>query len=231
MNTPSPLIPQGSLLEQKNKSRSRVKVAFFCVVGVHVAAILTALLAQGCKREAPPTGGETAQPAVPIAETNVPAFDPNVPTANVDTNVPTPIPVGGVTAPQPLTPGGSTPETVPGTSQEYLVQKGDSFFTIGKKFNVSSKAIQDANPTINPNRMQIGQKLVIPPPTASAAPGGAAAATPTGEQIYVVKAGDNLTKIAAQYGVTINALRRANNMSTDRIKVGDKLKIPAPAPR
>jgi N-acetylmuramoyl-L-alanine amidase len=50
-----------------------------------------------------------------------------------------------------------------------------------------------------------------------------------GDQIYTVKSGDNLTKISAQFGTTIKALRTANDLKTDSIKVGQKLKIPAKA--
>jgi LysM repeat protein len=223
MNNPSPLIPQGSLLEQKNKSRSRVKVAFFCVVGVHVVAILVALLAQGCKREpTPPVEG--GQPVVPI-DTNLPAMDTNQAGA---------VALASNTAAQ-LPPSEQLAAPVT-TAQEYAVQKGDSFYTIGKKFNVSVKAIQAANPTVNPSKLQISQKLIIPPPVAAttvpSAP-GAAPALDSGEHLYEVKSGDSLTKIAKDHGTTVNALRKANKLTTDKIKVGDKLKIPvsvAPVP-
>lgn len=217
MNNPSPLIPQGSLLEQKNHSRSRVKVAFFCVVGVHVAAILVALLAQGCKREqTPPTEPGTNTSAV---DTNLPVMDPNQPIAGVVSNAPPQL----LPEPAPLAP----------TAQDYTIQKGDSFYTIGKKFNVSIKAIQAANPTVNPSKLQINQKIVIPPQAAptgspSLAPGGATPApVESGEQNYTVKSGDSLTKIAKDHGTTVTALRKLNKLTTDKIKVGDKLKIPA----
>jgi len=215
MNNPSPLIPQGSLLEQKNKSRARVKVAFFCVVGVHVAAILVALLAQGCKREPVPGVPGTNAPPSGI-DTNLPPIDTNPPPAVVP-SIPPPVVV---------------PEA-PLAAQEYMVQKGDTFSTIAPKFHVSVKALQAANPNVNPTRLQIGHKLVIPSPTPTPTPsptpepGGLA---PAGEQEYIVKAGDNLTKIAAQFGTTPNAIRKANSLTTDRIKVGDKLKIPGKAP-
>ena len=223
MNNPSPLIPQGSLLEQKNHSRSRVKVAFFCVVGVHVAAILVALLAQGCKREpAPPTDAATNSTAV---DTNLPVMDTNQSLAGAVNNPPVPV------IPEPAPP-------VP-TAQDYVIVKGDSFYTIGKKFNVSTKAIQAANPTVDPNKLQIGHKLVIPPPTAptttpSLTPGAATLApADTGEQTYKVKSGDSLSKIAKDHGTTINAITKLNKLTTTKIKVGDVLKIPArsaPAP-
>src|SRR5437667_4370903 len=50
MNNPSPLMPQGSLLEQKNKGRARVKIAVFFVLAIHGIGLL-ALLMQGCKNE------------------------------------------------------------------------------------------------------------------------------------------------------------------------------------
>lgn len=242
MNNPSPLIPQGSLLEQKNKSRARVKVAFFCVVGVHVVAILVALLAQGCKREpAPVTSDYGTTPQSPYyTDTNAPAFDAtNAPVPPPDTNAYAHAPIDtNYVPPQPPTnpvvpDAGLTPITA---AQEYAVQKGDSFYTIGKKFNVTIKALQAANPTVNPSKLQINQKLQIPAASATPAPAlnGGAAPTPSdttahaaAAQVHVVKAGDNLTKIAAKYGTTVNAIRRANNMSTTQIKVGDKLKIPA----
>lgn len=223
MNNPSPLIPQGSLLEQKNKSRARVKVAFFTVVGVHVAAIVIALLAQGCKREeAPPV--DPGQPAVPVTDTNVPAMDTNaIPGGVVVSNTP-PVPVPD---PVPVPPPAPAP-----TAQEYSIQKGDTFSTIAPKFHISVKALQAANPTVNPSKLQIGQKITIPAPTSATpppAPGGTAPAAETGERIYVVKAGDSLTKIAKEQGTTITALRKANKLTSDRIKVGDKLKIPVSA--
>src|SRR3990172_3307496 len=223
MNNDNPLVPQGSLLEQKNKSRSRVKTAFFCVLAVHVLAIMTALIAQGCKREQPVVYEEPPTPT-PTFDTNLsPVVDPGLPPEPVPTN--------------PLPPVVESPPPPPATT-EYAVARGDSFYSIGKRLGLSMKAIADANPGVDSAKLQIGQKLNLPaapPPVAGgmAVPPGVDA----GEgQIHVVKSGDNLTRIAAKYGTTVNALRAANNLRTDRILVGDKLKIPvkaappAPAP-
>ena len=43
---------------------------------------------------------------------------------------------------------------------------------------------------------------------------------------HIVAKGENLTAIAKSYGVTVAALRKANNLSTDDLKVGQKLTIP-----
>jgi len=177
---------------------------------------------QGCKRE----------PAQPQPETELPTMiDTNFP-ALTDTNTVVPPPdTNAVTMP-------SVPNTTPvppPQPTEYTIQKNDSFYSIGKKYQVSMKAIQEANPNVNPTKLQIGQKIVIPPPTTSPTTGGT---TPVGglpltesgtSQTYTVKSGDTLTKIATQHGTTISALREANNLRTDRIKVGEKLIIPAKA--
>ena len=43
---------------------------------------------------------------------------------------------------------------------------------------------------------------------------------------HTVRRGDNLSKIAKKYGVTVAAIKRANNMAGDNIQSGQKLKIP-----
>jgi LysM repeat protein len=75
--------------------------------------------------------------------------------------------------------------------------------------------------------LKIGQKLQIPAPTASAVSPTVTNGADTGEETYTVKSGDTLTKIAKHYGVSFKAIETENNLSTTKIKVGQKLKIPA----
>ena len=42
---------------------------------------------------------------------------------------------------------------------EYVVAKGDTLGAIARKIGLSVKALQDLNPDVNPNKMQIGQRL------------------------------------------------------------------------
>ena len=196
-----------------------MKVAVYCVLAVNVIG-LAALLVQGCKREQPLPPPET-QETMPIVE------DTTMPPA--DTNMMQPAPV----EPMAMTPA-PEPEPVPAPAAgEYIVVKGDSFYSIGKKLGVPWKAIADANPGVDSTKLKIGQKLVIPAASTASAP-AADMNTAMGETIYVVKSGDTLTKIAKDFGTTYKAIKAANGLVTDRIKVGDKLKIPAkeaaPAP-
>jgi LysM repeat protein len=228
-NQQSPLIPQGSFLEQKMKGRARVKIAVFFVLAVHGIGLM-ALLMQGCRREEPSA-------AAPAESTNAPAppaFADNTNQPPVDTNVSsTSAPPTAATAAPPI----ATPEPAvapPGGTTEYKVAKGDSFYTIAKKFHTSVKAITEANPGVDSSKLQINQTLHIPAPTAAPAPGAETTAAANGTQIYTVKSGDTLSKLATEFKTTVKAIRSANNMTTDRITVGQKLKIPvravAPAP-
>ena len=217
------------MLERKNQGRSRLKLAVFIVVGIHVVG-LTVLLMQGCKKEEPvtltPLAVQDTNPPVtpPFTEpTNPPPSTATGPsTAVIPPSVP---PVVSTTAP---------PVAVPGDARQHTVEKGDSFYTLGKKYGVTTKAIETANPGVDAKKLKVGQKLSIPPasstPASTSAPGTTAGTTPeTGEPVYVVKSGDTLAKIAKRVGTTVKALKSANNLTTDSIKVGQKLKVPAKA--
>lgn len=53
------------------------------------------------------------------------------------------------------------------------------------------------------------------------------AETPRPAATHTVRKGENLSKIAARYGVTVDAIRTANNIKGDAIRAGQKLKIPS----
>jgi len=226
MSTPNPLVPQGTFAE---KGKSHIRVAVFTILAVHVV-LLSALLIAGCKRtttEEQPAPEQTAVTPPPPP----PPIEPPVLPPPVDTNMPAvvpPPPVVDIAPPPP------PPVVVESPGQEHVIVKGDTFATLATKYHVSVNAIKQANPNLNPNRLKIGDKVKIPAATAtpSAQPGAAAPAASEGKT-YKVKSGDNLTKIAKANGTTAKALRAANNLSTDQIKVGQPLKIPgkaAPAP-
>src|SRR5204862_6788693 len=125
---------------------------------------------------------------------------------------------------------------VAGSVTEYTIARGDNFTTIGKKFGVTAKAIQDANPGVDPLKIRPGQKLHIPAPAPTASGGATTTLTmpemstgATGETTYKVQSGDTFTILSKKFGVTVNALRAANpQVTSDRsLRVGQVLKIPA----
>jgi LysM repeat protein len=224
MNNQSPLVPQSSFLEQKNKGRTRVMIAVFVALSINGIGLM-ALLMQGCQK--PPE--TTSTPPEPTNAT--PAF---VEPTNTPAPPPTNVAVTPTPAPPPV-PANPTPEPVippapPAGGTEYTITKGDTFGLLAKKFHVSAKAIADANPGVDPTKLKVNQKIHIPAPAAATpSAAGNTSAEPMatgGEPTYTVKSGDNLSTIAKEKGVTVKALRAANNLKTDRITVGQKLKIP-----
>jgi LysM repeat protein len=237
MNTPSPLIPQGALPGTRGKSH--VRIAVITILAVHVVLLL-ALLMAGCKK----TSDQARNDAALDPTLQPQPFDPN--SLPIGTNPPSPTPpppTNGSSipttayapsyAPSPTITGGPTqtaPPALMGEGTEHVVMKGDSFFTIAKRYNLTVRAISTANPGVDSTKLKIGQKLRIPAssPTAALAAGNVQEATVTQpEKLYTVKSGDNLTKIARVNEVSVKALRTANNLKTDRVTVGQRLKIPA----
>ena len=210
------------MLEQntKNKGRARVKIAVFFVLAIHGVGLL-ALLMQGCKGEKEGVSNQTEQTNSYTAAP--PEFTPTNPVVELVTNT------------APVNPGVTTSTPVaqaenPGVATDYVVKSGDTYVTIAKSKKVSVKALTEANPGVEPTKLQIGQKLHIPAPTTptvqTASTGAPAIDANTGDPLYTVKSGDTLIRIASEHKTTVRALRTANNLRTDSIKVGQKLKIP-----
>jgi LysM repeat protein len=220
MNNPNPFVPKGSLLEQQSKRRAGLKLGIFCVLAIGVTSI-AAMLIQGCKREE--TDQNAGQPPADTntyaaAETNVPPVEASNPPVN-------PVP--------PTPPPVVTPPPAQPTENEYVVVKGDTLDKIAKSNGTTVKAIENVNPGVQPTRLKVGQKLIIPAGASTTGAGAAAetangVATNTGgDQVYTVKSGDTLSHIARHFGVSLKALMAENNLTTTHIRVGQKLNIPA----
>ena len=100
----------------------------------------------------------------------------------------------------------------PGFQGRYIVQPGDSMFSIAQRFGVSLQALINANPHI-PNPAVIFPCDVLcvpgppPPPTDCRIP----ASCPPGFQgRYTVQPGDSMFTIAQRFGVSLQALINAN---------------------
>ncbi len=110
----------------------------------------------------------------------------------------------------------------------YIVKKGDVLGTIAEKFNVSVSAVKSVN-SMNTDLIRIGELLRIPKPAALAR--SDIRTNANGEVIYRVKKGDILGTIAQKYDVSVSAIKSANVLYSDMIRVGQKLRIPVPGSR
>src|SRR4051794_21312921 len=196
MNNPSPLMPQGSLLEQKNKGRAKVKIAVIFVLAIHAVGLL-ALLMQGCKKETTTAQNEATN------NVSAPTFDATSAPPVVDTSS---IPAVAPSNPPPVVDINPT-----ATATEYTIVAGDSYSKIAPKFHVTVSALMAANPGVDPAKLQVGKKIKIPPPTPVTSTASQTAAPANGDIIYSVKSGDTLSKIATNLHTTVKALRSANN--------------------
>ncbi len=239
MNNSNPFIPQGSLVEQKNKKRARFQVAVLSIFGFNVLLLLSILLIQGCGRSDDKSQNDATSQTQVAATSDGPAATPTAPPDTGTAAPALPLPASNPTTSASanatstsVTPPSNTP-LISGTATDYTIEAGDTFASIHKKFNVSVKAIESANPDVVPTKLKVGAKLHIPAPTmAAASPAGTTVASAVADDsTYTVKSGDNLSKIATTHGTTIKAIRALNPTvaTTDRIKVGDKLKMPGKA--
>jgi membrane-bound lytic murein transglycosylase D len=103
--------------------------------------------------------------------------------------------------------------------QRYVVKNGDSLWTIGRRFGVSSKAIARWNSMAPGDTLRVGRELVIRSTKASAVSASISQQGPPGSQrrvAYTVRNGDSLSTISSRFRVSVSELVRWNKL--DRAK-------------
>ncbi|SUQ07680.1 N-acetylmuramoyl-L-alanine amidase [Vibrio owensii] len=107
----------------------------------------------------------------------------------------------------------------------HTVKRGESLSVIAQKYGTSTKAIMSAN-KLKSSGLAVGQKLKIPGSGAASVSIPNKPNTVETETItHTVKSGEFLGKIASHYKVKIADIRRENNLKSDTLWVGQKLKI------
>ncbi len=227
----------------------KVSKIFGCVLGLHFGVIAVLLIQPGCRTKQPPTqtytqdrttdgfipatgvapgdgldaafnaGFEDGRPAVDSAANEFSEFDNVAP----------------LTPLTPLTSGGQSVQVAGPSFEAYTVEKGDNLWSIAKRYNVSLNELYAANGLNKNSVLRIGQQIQVPVEggTASISTVSADTYQPTsfnqGSTSYTVKRGDTLSKIANQYDTSVRAIKAANSMTSDLIRVGDTLVIPVGA--
>jgi LysM repeat protein len=117
--------------------------------------------------------------------------------------------------------------------QNYTVKQGDSLWSIAKRYDVSVNELYAANGLNKNSVIRVGQQVQIPVEggTATVSVGTPDTYQPSGfdqaTTTYTVQRGDNLSRIAQRYDTTVRALKAANGKSSDMIRVGESLVVPA----
>ena len=106
----------------------------------------------------------------------------------------------------------------------HTVKAGDNLWDIANKYGVSVSSLQQNN-RLSSDQLQIGMKLIVNSATASRSQNSSPAAD--SNTIYTVRSGDNLWTIACSFNITVEQLMSLNNLSSDRLNVGDRLYVKA----
>lgn len=148
--------------------------------------------------------------------------------------------VWGLSSFSVLPAGNISPAAADQVRMQYVVQSGDSLWSIANRLGVSVGVLKQAN-NLQSSLIFPSQVLVVPSVGGTAQ---VAAVRPDGELVvdepagrpvespvatgYTVVAGDNLWSIARQTGVPVAVLKRVNNVELDFLAIGQVLVIPAP---
>ena len=94
----------------------------------------------------------------------------------------------------------------------YTVQSGDTLWSIARKFNLSVDKLKEIN-NLNSNIISIGQRLVV------------SENSPSTNNYYIVKNGDTLYGIARKFNMSVNDIKKLNNLTSDLLSIGQSLII------
>ena len=97
----------------------------------------------------------------------------------------------------------------------YIVKKGDSLWSIANKYGLTVDKLKDIN-NLSSNMLSVGQKLLINDGTD---------VDNVNENYYIVKSGDTLYSIAKKYGLTVDELKKMNNLSSNILSINQKLLV------
>ena len=219
----------------------KVSKVFGCVIGLHLAVIAMLLVQPGCRMKQPPTrtysqertsGGLTEATSQGSGSGLGGAFNAGFEDGSVAPEGNDFSEFDAIAPVEPLPDEGQTVPVAGPSFETYTVKKGDNLWTIAKRSNVSLNELYAVNGLDTTSILSIGQQLQIPVEGSTATVTAPSADTyqPTsfnqGSTEYTVKRGDSLSRIANQFDTSIRAIKAANGLSSDLIRVGDKLVVP-----
>ncbi|MFP3357163.1 LysM peptidoglycan-binding domain-containing protein [Planococcus sp. SIMBA_143] len=113
-----------------------------------------------------------------------------------------------------------SPSAATEVASYYIVQKGDTFYSIAKKYGLVVEQLMAANFTTS-TKIIVGQKIAIPHKTQ---PWSGNQEDLNARNYQVVK-GDTLYSISKRTGVSIDSIKKMNNLTSDLIMIGQVLTL------
>lgn len=98
--------------------------------------------------------------------------------------------------------------------EEYVVKRGDTLYSIARKYNTSVDNIKSIN-NITTDSLAIGQIIKLP------------STSNVASDTYIVKKGDSLYSIARTYNTSVDKLKEINNLTSNALAIGQVLKLPS----
>ena len=104
------------------------------------------------------------------------------------------------------------------TKNEYIVKKGDTLYSIARRFNISVADLKRMN-NLQTDDLSVGQTLFLEEQL------------PQNDlEIYIVEKNDTLYSIARKYNTTVDYLKKVNNLTSNTLSIGQQLLVPKTEP-
>jgi len=229
----------------------KVSKIFGCILSLHLSVIIILLIQPGCRSIQAPTQTFSQASAIKssdnlvsedlISNTGIRAGDGldaafNAGIESIDSNSSglneKDFGVDEVAPLEPIASGGQTVEVVGASFEYYTVIKGDSLWSIAKRYNVSLDELYAANDLNKNSLLRIGQEIQVPVDgaTADVLSVSPDSYQPTslnqGTSSYTVQKGDTLSSIAKKYYSSVREIKAVNGKVSDLIRVGETLTVP-----
>lgn len=154
-------------------------------------------------------------------ETEIPTEVPTEEPTPVETEAPTEQPTAEPTA-EPT----EEPTAEPGDAEcpaTHTVQSGENLFRIALRYGLTTEALANANGITNPDAIAVGMVLNIP----GCGPTGDGETDTSSDILHTVQEGENLYRIALQYGMTWQAVASYNGIADpNALSIGQVIRIP-----
>lgn len=105
-----------------------------------------------------------------------------------------------------------TDKKIDNETNKYKIEKGDTLYSIAKKYNTTVDQIKKLN-NLQSDILSVGKTITIP--------------SNYNVKTHIVSSGDTLYALARKYNTTVNSIKIANNLKSDVLSIGQELIIPA----